>query len=159
MICHDFPPKNLNENKIEKLVFSFILCGEPAPRVTWNFNTSETYTEVNPVKVKNIGYSYTINFSALSITVCGKYVSIVTKRLKQQEVRVLPTFLNCKWNWICCEGEVKWSFEILHFKAEILLKMWMSSVKFSLFAKSILTQAIFLEWQERNYRFMMMNCK
>ena len=96
MFCHDFPPKNFNENENEKLVFSFTLCGEPAPRVTWNFEKSETYTEVNPVKVKDIGYSYTINVSALSVTICGKDLSIVAKRLTQEEVRVLPIFVNCK---------------------------------------------------------------
>ena len=51
-----------------------MLCGKPAPRVTWFFDTIDRKNEILPIKVKDFGYIYVLKLPTVSINMCGKNI-------------------------------------------------------------------------------------
>lgn len=96
MFCHGFLPKNLTKNENEELLFSFTLCGEPAPRVTWSFNTNESDNEIIPIKLKDCAHIYTLKLPFVSVNMCGKDMFIVCKTSLEEVVSRLRIYVNCE---------------------------------------------------------------
>ena len=74
-----------------------MLCGEPAPKVTWLFNGGNSSNEINPVKFKDFGYIYVFNSPVLSMSMCGKDLSILIKSSLEEIVKVLRIYINCEF--------------------------------------------------------------
>ena len=96
IFCDGLLPKNISLNENENLAFSFTLCGEPAPKVKWFFNRRNSPNEITPLKVKDFGYIYVLNWSALSMNMCGKDLSIFIKRSSEEIMTVLRIYINCE---------------------------------------------------------------
>ena len=78
-----------------------MLCGKPAPRVTWFFDTIDRKNEILPIKVKDFGYIYVLKLPTVSINMCGKDLFIVAKASLEEVVTALKIYVNCESPSIC----------------------------------------------------------
>ena len=96
LFCHEFLPSNITKSENERLGLSFILCGEPAPRVTWTFGKGDTDHEIVPVKLNTVHYIYSLSLPPLSRNMCGSTLSIHARTSSQEVVAQLGIYVNCE---------------------------------------------------------------